>query len=66
MQVVRNNDLEDKVHLLETAEEWPFLKEALAGDGAISEAGDGQQEYLLCDALIGEPFYYRVRATRVH
>lgn len=64
--MVRNNDLEDKVHLLETAEEWPFLKEALAGDDAFPEAGDGQQEHLLCDALIGEPYYYRVRASMVH
>lgn len=60
--MVRNNDLEDKMHLLESADEWPFLKEMLAGEGAGSEeAGGGKQEHLLCDALIGEPFYYRVR-----
>ena len=63
VQVVRNNDLEEKVHLLESADEWPFLKEALAGPGTVFEEGEGEanQEHLLCDALVGEPFYYRVR-----
>lgn len=48
------------MHLLESADEWPFLKAVIAHEGA-SEAAEGQQEHLLCDALVGEPFYYRVR-----
>lgn len=58
-QVVRNNDLEDRIHLLESADEWPFLKELVLKEGT-HEAEEGQQEHLLCDILMGEPFYYRV------
>lgn len=62
-QVVRNNDL-DRMHLLEAADEWPFLREVV-GNGGGSEAEEeeveeGKQEHLLCDAIVGEPFYYRV------
>lgn len=50
------------MHLLEGADEWPFLRELVGKRGDDVEAGEegGQQEHLLCDALIGEPFYYRV------
>ena len=65
-QVARNNDL-DNVHLLEAADEWPFLREMVGGaDGGEAGEGAGQeskQEHLLCDALVGEPFYYRVSGT---
>lgn len=50
----------ENIHLLQSQYEWPFLKE-VAADGGGSAEGEGQQEHLLCDALIGEPFYYRVR-----
>lgn len=54
------------MHLLEAADEWPFLREVIGkggdGDGEEEAAGEGQQEHLLCDALVGEPFYYRVGA----
>ena len=62
-QVARNNDL-DNMHLLEAADEWPFLREVVgkAGDGEAGGDG-GKQEHLLCDALVGEPFYYRVSGT---
>lgn len=66
-QVARNNDLE-KMHLLEAADEWPFLREVVgkAGDGEGGKGGEeGKQEHLLCDALVGEPFYYRVSAAAV-
>lgn len=61
LQVVRNNDLEN-MHLLESADEWPFLREVVGkGDGGEAEEKDeGQQEHLLCDAIMGEPFFYRV------
>lgn len=65
--MARNNDL-DNVHLLEAADEWPFLREVV-GKADGGEAGDGgeegKQEHLLCDALVGEPFYYRVSDTAV-
>lgn len=53
------------MHLLETADEWPFLKEAVATEEGAT-AGDKEQqqssqERLFCDMLMGEPFYYRVR-----
>lgn len=54
----------DNIHLLQSEYEWPFLKEVSAGEGGSAE-GEGQQERLLCDALIGEPFYYRVRPCRL-
>lgn len=56
------------MHLLESADEWPFLREVIGkggDDGGEEEeetAGEGRQEHLLCDALVGEPFYYRVGA----
>lgn len=66
--MIRNNDLEEKIHILETAEEWPFLKEAVApeADGAVGgeEQQERPQERLLCDLLMGDPFYYRVRYMR--
>ncbi|CAM9327937.1 unnamed protein product [Sphacelaria rigidula] len=65
-QVIRNNDLEEKIHILETAEEWPFLKEAVApeADGAVGgeEQQERPQERLLCDSLMGDPFYYRMQS----
>ncbi|CAB1110983.1 unnamed protein product [Ectocarpus sp. CCAP 1310/34] len=64
-QVARNNDLE-QMHLLEAADEWPFLREVIGkggdADGEEEAAGEGQQEHLLCDALVGEPFYYRMQS----
>ncbi|CAN0132511.1 unnamed protein product [Scytosiphon promiscuus] len=62
-QVIRNNDLE-KMHLLEGADEWPFLRELVGKGGDDAEAGGegAQQEHLLCDALVGEPFYYRMQS----
>lgn len=67
-KVARNNDLEN-MHLLEAADEWPFLKEVV-GKASGGEAGEeeeeeeeGRQEHLLCDALVGEPFYYRVSGS---
>lgn len=56
----------ENIHLLQSEYEWPFLKEVApeAEEGGSAEGegeGEGQQERLLCDALIGEPFYYRVR-----
>ncbi|CAM9336327.1 unnamed protein product [Ectocarpus fasciculatus] len=64
-QVARNNDLE-QMHLLEAADEWPFLREVIGkgedGNGEGEAAGEGQQEHLLCDALVGEPFYYRMQS----
>lgn len=64
-QVARNNDLEN-MHLLEAADEWPFLREVVGKAGG-DEAGEeeGKQEHLLCDALVGEPFYYRVSGATV-
>lgn len=66
--MVRNNDLEDKMYMLETAEEWPFLREAIVEGGVLTAGGGGdgdqqqqqEQQHLLCDVLMGEPFYYRV------
>lgn len=62
---MRNNDLE-KMHLLEAADEWPFLREVVGKGGGgeaeeEEEEEEGKQEHLLCDAIMGEPFYYRVR-----
>lgn len=56
----------ENILLLQSEYEWPFLKEVAAGEGGSAEGEgegeeEGQQERLLCDALIGEPFYYRVR-----
>lgn len=58
----------ENIHLLQSEHEWPFLKEAAAEaeeGGSAAGEGEGQQEHLLCDALIGEPFYYRVRPCRL-
>lgn len=65
-QVARNNDL-DNMHLLEAADEWPFLREVVgnAGDGDGDGEEGSKQEHLLCDALVGEPFYYRVSDTKL-
>lgn len=64
--MARNNDL-DNMHLLEAADEWPFLREVVgkAGDGDGDGEEGGKQEHLLCDALVGEPFYYRVSGTKL-
>lgn len=56
------------MHLLEAADEWPFLREVVGkadGGKAGEEGEEGKQEHLLCDALVGEPFYYRVSGTAV-
>lgn len=63
-QVARNNDL-DNMHLLEAADEWPFLREVVGkADGGEAGEEGGEQEHLLCDALVGEPFYYKVSECR--
>lgn len=60
-QVVGKNNLEDKVFVMESPEELPYLKRVIEGSGCADADGEQPVDILNCDMLMGEPFYYRVR-----